>query len=223
MPNSILTRMSQRKDLRNLTLISNNAGLEDYGIGLLLNHHQVKRMISSYVGENKEFERQYFAGELELELMPQGTLAEKIRAGGNGIAHFSTRTGVGTIIESGGFIIKYDSDGRASQLSQRKETIEHANHKYLLEQSLVSDISLIKAYKADRHGNLQYRKSARNFNPDMARNGKRVFAEVEQIVDGALDPENVHTPGVFVDAVVLTEETKKPIEKVTNTTNMDMK
>jgi 3-oxoacid CoA-transferase subunit A len=168
-----------------LTIISNNAGVDDFGLGILLRSRQVKKMISSYVGENKEFERQYLAGELELEFNPQGTLAERIRAGGAGIAGFYTRTGVGTLIAEG------------------KEHKVFKNETYILETGLTADLAIVKAYKADRSGNLVFRKTARNFNPMVATCGARCVAEVEEIVEeGALGSEMIQTPGVYVDRVV---------------------
>jgi len=171
--------------VKNLTVISNNAGVDGFGLGMLLNSRQVKKMISSYVGENKEFERQYLSGELELEFNPQGTLAERCRAGGAGIPGFYTRTGVGTLIAEG------------------KEHKVFNGETYILETGLVADLAIVKAWKADPEGNLIYRKTARNFNPMMATAGKATVAEVEEIVPlGALDPDNVHTPGIFVQRLV---------------------
>jgi 3-oxoacid CoA-transferase subunit A len=171
--------------VKDLTVISNNAGVDEWGLGLLLKTRQVKKMISSYVGENKEFERQYLAGELELEFNPQGTLAERCRAGGAGIAGFYTKTGVGTLVAEG------------------KETKVFNGETYVLETGLVADLSIVKAWKADTEGNLIYRKTARNFNPMMATGGKICVAEVEEIVPaGALDPDYIHTPGIFVDRIV---------------------
>ncbi len=170
---------------RNITAISNNAGVDDFGLGLLLKTRQIKKMISSYVGENKEFERQYLSGELELEFNPQGTLAERCRAGGAGIPGFYTKTGVGTIIADG------------------KEHREFGGETYILETGLVSDLSIVKAEKADTQGNLIFNKTARNFNPPMAMAGKVTVAEVEEIVPaGDLDPDQIHLPGVFVQRIV---------------------
>ncbi|MEJ7935024.1 CoA transferase subunit A [Sphingobium sp. AN558] len=181
---------------RDLTIISNNAGVDDFGLGLLLRNRQVRRMISSYVGENKEFERQYLAKELELEFCPQGTLAERIRAGGAGIAGFYTRTGVGTLIADG------------------KELKDFNGETYVLETGLVADLAIVKASKADRFGNLVFRKSARNFNPMAATAGRVTVAEVEEIVD-AIDPDHVHTPGIFVRRVILATRNEKRIEQRT--------
>lgn len=181
-----------------LTAISNNAGVDGIGLGMLLNTRQIKKMISSYVGENKEFERQYLSGELELEFNPQGTLAERLRAGGAGIPAFFTRTGFGTIVAEG------------------KETREFDGKHYVLETALHADISLVKAWKADAAGNLVYRKTARNFNPAVAMAGKICIAEVEEIVAlGELDPDCVHTPGIYVDRIVLNAVPEKHIEQRT--------
>ena len=175
----------KRSAVKNLTVISNNAGVDGFGLGVLLNTKQVKKMISSYVGENKEFERQYLSGELELEFNPQGTLAERCRAGGAGIPGFYTKTGVGTIVADG------------------KEHREFNGETYILETALVSDLSVVKAWKADAQGNLVFRKTARNFNPDMATAGKFCVAEVEEIVPvGSLDPDQIHLPGIFVNRVI---------------------
>ncbi|MBC3861957.1 CoA transferase subunit A [Undibacterium jejuense] len=183
---------------KELTAISNNAGVDGFGLGQLLTTRQIKKMISSYVGENKEFERQYLAGELELEFTPQGTLAEKLRAGGAGIPAFFTKTGVGTIVADG------------------KEIREFDGHQYVMERSLVSDVSLVKAWKADKAGNLVYRKTARNFNPNVAMAGKITVAEVEVLVEiGEIDPDEVHTPGIFVQRIVVNAQPEKRIEQRT--------
>ena len=186
--------------VKGLTVISNNAGVDGFGLGLLLETRQIKRMISSYVGENKEFERQYLAGELELEFTPQGTLAEKLRAGGAGIPAFFTRTGVGTLVAEG------------------KESREFDGHTYIMERALVPDVSLVKAWKADVSGNLVFRRTARNFNPAAAMAGKVTIAEVEEIVPlGALDPDAIHLPGIYVQRLVLNATPEKRIEKRTLT------
>ncbi len=183
---------------KGLTCISNNAGVDGFGLGLLLATRQIRKMISSYVGENKEFERQYLAGELELEFTPQGTLAEKLRAGGAGIPAFFTRTGVGTIVAEG------------------KEIREFDGEQYVMERSLTADVALVKAYKADKAGNLIFRRTARNFNPMCAMAGKVTVAEVEQIVEiGELDPDEIHTPGIFVQRIVLNAHPEKRIEQRT--------
>jgi len=189
--------------VQNLTAISNNAGVDGFGLGQLLTTRQIKKMIASYVGENKEFERQYLAGELALEFTPQGTLAEKLRAGGAGIPAFFTKTGVGTIVAEG------------------KEIREFDGHKYVMERSLVADVSLVKAYKADKAGNLVYRKTARNFNPNVATAGKITVAEVEHIVEiGELDPDEIHTPGIYVQRIVLNAHPEKRVEQRTLTSKV---
>ena len=184
--------------VKNLTVISNNAGVDGFGLGKLLETRQIKRMISSYVGENKEFERQYLAGELELEFTPQGTLAEKLRAGGAGIPAFFTKTGVGTMVAEG------------------KELREFDGETYVMERSLVPEVSLVKAWRADRSGNLQFRYTARNFNPAVAMAGKLTVVEVEEIVDnGAMVPDQVHLPGIYVHRLVVNASPEKRIEKRT--------
>ncbi|AVG37939.1 MULTISPECIES: CoA transferase subunit A [Achromobacter] len=184
--------------VKDLTCISNNAGVDGFGLGQLLNTRQVRKMIASYVGENKEFERQYLSGELELEFTPQGTLAEKLRAGGAGIPAFFTRTGVGTIVADG------------------KEIREFDGQQYVMERSLVPDVSLVKAHIADRSGNLVFRKTARNFNPNVAMAGKFTVVEVEEIVDtGSLDPDQIHLPGIYVHRIVLNATPEKRIEQRT--------
>lgn len=181
-----------------LTCISNNAGVDGFGLGKLLETKQIKKMIASYVGENKEFERQYLNGELEVELTPQGTLAEKLRSGGAGIPAFFTQTGVGTLIAEGKEV--RDFDGRP----------------HILEMSLTADIALVKAYKADKAGNLVFSKTARNFNPDCAVAGKFKIAEVEQVVEiGEIDPDDIHLPGIYINRVVLNATPKKQIEQLT--------
>ena len=184
--------------VRNLTVISNNAGVDGFGLGLLLETRQIRKMISSYVGENKEFERQYLAGELELEFNPQGTLAERLRAGGAGIPAFYTATGYGTVVAEG------------------KETRAFDGRMYVLETALKADVSLVKAWKADHAGNLVFRKTARNFNPVCAMAGKVCVAEVEQLVEiGEIDPDQVHLPGIYVDRLVLNPHPEKRIEQRT--------
>lgn len=183
---------------KNLTAISNNAGVDDFGLGILLATRQIKKMISSYVGENKEFERQYLAGELELEFTPQGTLAEKLRAGGCGIPAFYTKTGVGTIVAEGKDVREFDGES------------------YILERSLIADVSLVKAWKADKAGNLVYRLTARNFNPVVAMAGKITVVEVEEIVEnGELIPDQIHTPGIYAHRIVLNPNPEKRIEQRT--------
>ena len=185
---------------RDFTVISNNAGVDGFGLGKLLETRQISKMISSYVGENKEFERQYLAGELQLEFTPQGTLAEKLRAGGAGIPAFYTRTGVGT------------------QVAEGKETREFDGHVYVMERALLPDVSLVKAWKADKSGNLVFRRTARNFNPAVAMAGKITVVEVEEIVEtGSFDPDAVHLPGIYVHRIVLNAHPEKRIEKRTIT------
>ena len=207
-----------------LEVVSNNCGVDDWGLGLLLNAKRIRRMVSSYVGENREFARQYLAGELEVELTPQGTLAERMRAGGSGIAAFFTRTGVGTQVATGGLPWRYDAQGGVAVASPAKETREFRGHDYVLEEGIVADFGLVRAWKGDRHGNLVFRDSARNFNPLAAMCGRLTIAEVEVLVEpGELDPNEVHTPGVFVQRVVpLTAEqaADKRIEKRTTTSTI---
>ena len=196
-PESLIAALKQT-GVKNLTCISNNAGVDGFGLGLLLESKQIKKMIASYVGENKEFERQFLSGELEVELTPQGTLAEKLRAGGAGIPAFFTATGVGTLIAEG------------------KEEREFNGKPYILENSLTADIALVKAYKADTAGNLIFRKTAQNFNPVCAMAGKVCIVEVEEIVEiGALDPDHIHLPGIYVNRIVLNATPEKRIEQLT--------
>ncbi|MEC8378934.1 MAG: CoA transferase subunit A [Myxococcota bacterium] len=183
---------------KDLTVISNNCGIDDKGLGILLQARQIKKMISSYVGENKNFETQYLSGELEVDLVPQGTLAERIRAGGAGIPAFFTPTGVGTVI------------------AENKEIRVFDGTKAVLETSLTADVAFVKAWKGDRHGNLIYKATARNFNPMMAMAAKVTIAEVEELVDaGELDPDQIHTPGIFVQRIIHGSNYEKPIERVT--------
>ena len=187
--------------VKDLTCISNNAGVDDFGLGLLLQTRQISKMVSSYVGENKLFEQQYLAGDLQLEFNPQGTLAERCRAGGAGIPGFYTRTGVGTLIAEG------------------KEHKEFNGETYILETGLVADLALIKAYKGDAEGNLVFRKTARNFNPVMATAGKTTVVEVEHLVEvGQIDPDQVHTPGIYVDRIIEGKAFEKRIEQRTTRT-----
>ncbi len=208
-----------------LTVVSNNCGVDDWGLGQLLAAGRLRRMVASYVGENKEFARQYLSGELEVELTPQGTLAERMRAGGSGIAAFYTATGVGTQVAEGGLPWKYDAEGRVVMASPAKEVRSFGSgteaRDFVLEQAIRCDVGLVRAWKGDRHGNLVFRKAARNFNPLAAMCGRVTIAEVEHLVEpGELDPDQIHTPGVFVQRVVpLTPEQAavKPIEKRTVT------
>jgi len=206
-----------------LEAVSNNCGVDDWGLGRLLQEKRLRRMVSSYVGENKEFERQYLHGELEVELTPQGTLAERMRAGGSGIPAFYTATGVGTQVAEGGLPWKYDDAGNVVVASPAKPTqtfdTPDGPKEFVLERAVVADFGLVRAWKGDRHGNLVYRDSARNFNPLAAMCGRVTIAEVEELVEpGELDPNHVHTPGVFVQRVVaLTAEqaAEKRIERRT--------
>jgi 3-oxoacid CoA-transferase subunit A len=194
----VLSDAIRDSGVKGLTVISNNAGVDGIGLSRLLETRQIKKMISSYVGENKEFERQYLAGELELEFTPQGTLAEKLRAGGAGIPAFFTRTGVGTMVAEG------------------KETREFDGHVYVMERALVPDVSLVKAHTADKSGNLVFRRTARNFNPAVAMAGKITVVEVEHLVEtGDLDPDAVHLPGIYVHRIVVNPHPEKRIEKRT--------
>lgn len=184
--------------VKGLTIISNNCGVDDFGLGLLLKDHQIKKMVSSYVGENKTFEKQYLSGELEIEFNPQGTLAERIRAGGAGIPAFYTKTGVGTIVAEG------------------KEIREFGGEQYVMETGLTADLAIVKAWKGDTDGNLIFRKTARNFNPMMATAGKVTVAEVEELVEvGQLPPDQIHTPGIFVQRVFVGQNLEKRIEQRT--------
>ncbi len=201
--------------VKDLTVVSNNCGTDKWGLGILLNSKRIRRMVSSYVGENEEFQRQYLEGELEVELTPQGTLAEKLRAGGAGIPAFYTRTGVGTSIQQGGVPIKYNNKKEVEIASAPKDTRVFDGKSYLLEESITGDVAIVKAWRADKFGNLQFRGTARNFNPDVATAGKYTIAEVDEIVDiGELKPEDVHLSGGFVHAVVATDAPKE-IERLT--------
>jgi 3-oxoacid CoA-transferase subunit A len=196
-PEALITALRD-SGVTGLTAISNNAGIDDAGLGLLLQTRQIKKMISSYVGENKEFARQYLAGELEIEFTPQGTLAEKLRAGGAGIPAFYTKTGVGTVVAEG------------------KNVRQYGGEDYILEESLVSDVSLVKAWKADKSGNLVFRKTARNFNPNVAMAGKITVVEVEELLEiGEIDPDHVHLAGIFVQRIVVNATPEKRIEQRT--------
>ncbi|HET8987242.1 MAG TPA: CoA transferase subunit A, partial [Humibacillus sp.] len=186
-----------------LEVVSNNCGLDDWGLGRLLAARRIRRMVASYVGENKEFARQYLGGELEVELNPQGTLAERLRAGGSGIAAFYTPTGVGTQVADGGLPWKYGADGRVEVASPAKEVRRFGDREHVLEKALACDFALVRARKGDRHGNLVFAKSSRNFNPLVAMSGRITIAEVEELVEpGELDPDEIHTPGVFVHRVL---------------------
>lgn len=206
-----------------LEVVSNNVGVDDWGLGRLLTAGRLRRVVASYVGENKEFARQYLSGELEVELTPQGTLAERMRAGGSGIAAFYTRTGVGTQVAEGGLPWRYDTAGNVVKTSPKKQIMSfdtiHGEREFVLEEAITSDFGLVRAWRGDRHGNLVFKKSARNFNPLAAMAGRVTIAEVELLVEpGEIDPDSVHLPGVYVHRVLpLTSEqaTDKRIEKRT--------
>jgi 3-oxoacid CoA-transferase subunit A len=201
---------------KDLVVVSNNCGVDDFGLGILLRNKQIRKMISSYVGENKEFERQYLTGELEVELTPQGTLAERIRAGGAGIPAFYTPTGAHTAISEGGLPVLYNPDGTVKKYSEKKEIRSFDGRDYVLEPAIRGDFAIVKAWKADRAGNLVYRRTARNFNPMMAAAAKITIAEVEEIVEiGQLDPDTVHTPGIYVHRLIQGEKYEKRIERRT--------
>ncbi len=222
---SILIQALHAQGTTDLSVVSNNCGVDDWGLGILLADKRLSRMQASYVGENKEFARQYLEGELEVELTPQGTLAEKMRAGGAGIAAFFTRTGVGTQVAEGGLPLKYAADGSIEKSSPAKETREFAvdgtDETFVLEPSITCDFGLVRAWKGDRHGNLIFRKSARNFNPLAAMAGRITVAEVEHLYDpGDLPPDEIHLPGIYVQRVVHLDDVErheKRIEKLTIT------
>ncbi|WP_345417084.1 CoA transferase subunit A [Pseudonocardia xishanensis] len=196
-----------------LETISNNLGVDGFGLGTLLAAGRIRRTVGSYVGNNKEFARQYLAGELELELTPQGTLAERLRAGGAGIPAFFTPAGVGTLVADGGLPWRYAADGSVAVMSPPKEIREFDGVRYVLERALTPDFALVHAWKGDRHGNLVYRRSARNFNPDSAAAGRITIAQVEHLVEpGEIDPDAVHTPGIHVQRVVHVPDVEKPVE-----------
>lgn len=203
---------------KGLTFVSNNCGVDDFGLGILLRNRQIVKMISSYVGENKEFERQYLSGELEVELCPQGTLAERLRAGGAGVPAFFTPTGAGTAVSDGGLPLKYGEGGAVAKVSPKKELRDFGGRPHVLEHAITGDFALVKAWKGDRFGNLVYRHTAMNFNPMMAAAAKVTIAEVEEIVEvGELDPDHIHTPGIFVHRVVKGARYEKRIERRTVT------
>ena len=200
---TVLIKALLDKGVSGLDVTSNNCGVDEWGLGLLLRERRIARMTSSYVGENKEFARQYLSGELEVELTPQGTLAERLRAGGTGIPAFFTRTGVGTQVADGGVPWKYDAEGNVAVASPPKEVREFDGLDYVLERAIVCDFGLVRAWKGDRHGNLVFRESARNFNPLCAMSGRVTVAEVEELVEpGDIAPDEVHLPGIFVQRVV---------------------
>ena len=212
----MLIKATRELGVKNLTVISNNAGVDDFGLGLLLDTHQVKKMISTYVGENALFESQFLNGELEVELVPQGTFAEKIRAGGAGIPAFYTPTGYGTQVSEGGLPMLYGKNGEVLKASKKKETRRFGDREYVLEESITAEFAFVKAYKGDAAGNLIYRKTARNFNPMMATAAAITIAEVEELVEiGEIDPDTVVTPGIFVDYIFRGENYEKRIEQRT--------
>jgi len=201
---------------RDLVTVSNNCGVDGWGLGVLLDAKRIRRTTGSYVGENREFERQYLSGELEVELVPQGTLAERLRAGGSGIPAFYTPAGVGTQIADGGLPLRYDPGGAVALDSPQKETRVFNGREYVLEEGIVCDYALVRASLGDRHGNLVYHEATRNFNPLCAMAGKVTIAEVEQLVEpGEIDPEHVHSPGIFVQRVVVVGAAGKRIERTT--------
>jgi 3-oxoacid CoA-transferase subunit A len=216
----ILIEAILAKGIDRLSIVSNNCGVDDWGLGILLRAHRISKMTSSYVGENKEFERQFFAGDIEVELTPQGTLAERLRAGGSGIGGFYTRTGVGTQVQEGGLPRVYDGAGGVAVASSRKETREFSVNgqleTFLLEEAIITDFALVHAKVGDRHGNLVFARSARNFNPLAAMAGRVCIAQVEHLAEpGELDPDTVHLPGVFVHRVVAVgPDVEKRIEKL---------
>ncbi len=202
--------------VKDLTFVSNNCGVDDFGLGILLRQKQIAKMVSSYVGENKEFERQYLSGELEVELCPQGTLAERLRAGGAGIPAFYTPTGAGTAVSEGGLPLRYATDGTVAKASPKKETREFNGRLFVLEEAITGDYAIVKAWKGDRFGNLVYRHTAMNFNPMCAAAGKITIAEVEELVEvGSLEPDHVHTPGIFVQRIFQGAAYEKRIERRT--------
>jgi 3-oxoacid CoA-transferase subunit A len=210
-----------RQGASDLEVVSNNCGTDGFGLGVLLAEHRIRRTISSYVGANREFARQYLAGELEVELTPQGTLAERLRAGGAGIPAFFTPAGVGTQVADGGLPWRYDGNGGVALASPPKEVREFDGTEYVLERGITTDFALVRAARGDRHGNLVFNKSSRNFNPLAAMAGRITVAEVEELVEpGELDPDQVHLPGIFVQRVVAltpAQAADKKIEKITVT------
>ena len=215
-PQVVLTELS-RRDVGNFEVVSNNAGLDGVGLGLLLNSGQIRRMIASYVGENKEFARQYLDGELELELTPQGTLAERMRAGGSGIVGFYTRTGVGTVVADGGMPWKYGPDGEVVTVSPPKETRVVNGRECVLETAITADFSIVRAAVADTAGNLRFNLTARNLNPLAAMAGRTCIVEAEKVVEkGELAPDDIHLPGIYVHRIVeltAAQAADKPVEK----------
>ncbi|BBX74393.1 CoA transferase subunit A [Mycobacterium shinjukuense] len=214
-PDALIAALAE-SGVSDLVTVSNNCGIDGVGLGVLLDRKRIRRTISSYVGENKEFARQFLSGELEVELTPQGTLAERLRAGGMGIPAFYTPAGVGTQIADGGLPWRYDASGAVAEMSPPKETREFDGVTYVLERAIRTDFALVHAWKGDRHGNLVYRHAAGNFNPECAAAGRITIAEVEHLVEpGEIDPAAVHTPGVFVQRLVHVPNPAKRIEKET--------
>jgi len=202
--------------IRELTVVSNNCGTFDFGLGILLKNGQIRKMIASYVGGNEEFERRYLSGELELELTPQGTLAERLRAGGAGIPAFYTPTGAHTAVSDGGLPVLHESDGSVAKYSERKELRSFDGRDHVLERAIRGDYAIIKAFRGDHRGNLVYRRTAMNFNPVMAAAARITIAEVEELVEiGAIDPDHVHTPGIYVHRIFQGERYEKRVQRRT--------
>lgn len=219
-PENLIEALSKRKDLKNLTLVSNNVGVDEFGLGLLLTGDQVSDVVVSYIGNNKALEKRYLEGGIRVHFVPQGTLVEKIRAAGAGIPFFYTATGYNTLVQKGGLPILYDKNKNVILKSVPKPTLEHNGHHYVLEQSIRGDFAFVKAYKADKSGNLIFRKSARNVNDPMSKAAKIVIAEVEEIVEtGDLDPDQIHVPGVYIDRIIKGKFEKR-IEILTTKQNM---
>ena len=209
-------RAIRKMGIKDLILITNNAGIDDWGTGVLLQDKQVKKVIASYIGENREIEHQFLGGELEVELVPQGTLAEAIRAGGAGIPAFYTAAGVGTGVSEGGLPMMHDKNGNVIKTSAPKDMRVFDGKLYVMERAITADFALVKAWKGDKAGNLVYRRTARNFNPMMASAGRITIAEVEQLVEvGEIDPDDVHTPGAYVQRIFQGEFFERRIEKLT--------
>ena len=212
----VLINAVLEKGATSLEVVSNNCGTMGFGLGVLLEAHRIRRAVSSYIGDNKEFARQYLAGEIEVQLTPQGTLAEQLRAGGAGVPAFFTPAGVGTQVADGGLPVRYDGAGGIAVASAPKETRQFDGVTYVLERAIVTDFALVHAFKGDRHGNLLYRCSARNFNAAASAAGRITIAQVEHLVEpGEIDPDAVHTPGIFVDRVVHVGQVRVGIEKRT--------
>jgi 3-oxoacid CoA-transferase subunit A len=214
-PNNLIQALLE-SGATNLETVSNNCGVDGWGLGLLLYAKRLRRTIGSYVGENKEFERQYLGGEIEVELVPQGTLAERLRAGGSGIPAFYTPAGVGTLVANGGLPWRYNADGTTAIASPQKETRTFVGRDYVLEAGIVTDFALVRVSVGDRHGNLVFHQATRNFNPLCAMAGKVTIAEVEKLIEaGEIEPEQVHLPGIYVQRVIVVGDVGKRIERVT--------